>query len=124
MHLKPLIKLVQELYLQALAIQRLGSRDWQSPVTVPSVTIRTGRTTDGTYAWWSYVRSTDIPALLSPIVGTVVVIVFMFMTPIPVFRFFALFRLPEFMGPPVVLRKVQTPGVVFVVIPVVIVLVA
>jgi hypothetical protein len=39
------------------------------------------------------------------------------MTPIPVFRFFALSSLPEFMGLPVVLRKVQTPGVVFVVIP-------
>jgi hypothetical protein len=80
--------------------------------------------TDGTHARWSYVRSTDIPTLLSPIVGTVVVIVFMFMTPIPVFRFFSLFCLPEFMGLPVVLRKVQTPGVVFIVIPVVIVLVA
>jgi hypothetical protein len=41
MHLKPLPKLLQEPYLQALAIQRRGSRDWQSPVTVPSVTIRT-----------------------------------------------------------------------------------
>ena len=124
MHLKPLPKLLQEPYLQALAIQRLGSSDWQSPVTVPSVTIRTGRTTDGTYSSRSYVRSTDISTLLSPIVGTVVVIFFMFMTPIPVFRFFALFRLPEFMGLPVVFRKVETPGMVFVVIPVVIVLVA
>jgi hypothetical protein len=51
-------------------------------------------------------------------------IVFMIMTPIPVFRFFSLVCLPEFMGLSVVLRKVQTPGVVFVVIPVVIVLVA
>jgi hypothetical protein len=50
--------------------------------------------------------------------------VWMFMTPIPVSRFFALFRLPEFMGLPVVFRKVLTPGAVFVVIPVVIVLVA
>jgi hypothetical protein len=80
--------------------------------------------TDGTYAWWAYVSSTDLVTLLSPIVGTVVVIVFMFMTPIPVFPFFSLVRLPEFMGLPVVLRKVQTPGVVFIVIPVVIVLVA
>ena len=47
----------------------------------------------------------------------------MIMAPLPVLRLLPLVSLSEFVGIPVVLRQVLSPGAIFVVVPVVIVLV-